>query len=103
MCECRTRARSPTLAASPPASRMTDGEEVERALQPRLAQLEIALGDRRHEALVERLRDPQHAMDAVPAESDRDLVDAQLACVEDAQDLDSREPGGEQRPVLLER
>src|SRR5665809_27270 len=97
MWEWRTTARSPTT------SRMTDREEVEGPLEPRVAEGEVRRRDRRDEALVEALRDPQRSVDAVPAEPQRELVGAQLACVEQPQDLDPREARLEQRPVLLER
>ena len=63
-------------------------------------QLEIGRGDRRHEAVVERLRDPQRLVDTVPSERERELVGAQLASVEEAVDLDLREMRLEQLPVL---
>src|SRR5829696_4986238 len=59
-----------------------------------------AAADRRDEAIVERLRDSQAAMDAIPAEPDRQLVGAQLAGVEETEQLDAREVGLEQLAVL---
>src|SRR5215211_4664334 len=98
MWECRTIARSPT------SSRMTDREEVEGPLQIALRRdLEVRGGDGCDEAGVEGLRDAQRGVDAVPAEAQRELVDAQLAGVVDAEGLHPREMPLEQGPELPER
>src|SRR5215216_860472 len=106
MWECRTIAREPMPAASfasrpgasgsPPGSGTADGEEVERVVEPGVAQGEVRGGDRRHEAAVEGVGDPQHPVNAVPAEAERELVRAQLAGVEQAEDRDVGEVGLEQ-------
>ena len=98
MCVCRTRQKRPGGARS----RSQHGEEVQRAVEVARAQGEVADGDRRREAVVERLREPQRLVDAVPAEPlDRDLVRAQLARVEQAEQLDRAEVALAQRAVLL--
>src|SRR4051794_27704586 len=75
---CANAGRSP-----PRRSRAQPGEQVECALERaglRRKQREVAHGDRGREAVVERLRDPQAGVDAVPAEAlDGELVDAQGA------------------------
>ena len=60
----------------------TDREEVERRFQVARAKREIACGDRRREAIVERARQPEPAVDPVPAERQRELVEVQLAGME---------------------
>ena len=59
-----------TIASSlrPRASLPAHRQQVERALEIAGAQGEVALVDRRHEALVERARQPQRRVHAVPAE-----------------------------------
>src|SRR6187551_1836912 len=86
MWECRTIARSPALASA-----MADGEKVQRPVEIALAEPEVGGGDRRGKAVVERLGQAQPLVHAVPAQADRDLVDAQLAGVEEAQHLDPLE------------
>src|ERR687897_2839099 len=95
MWECSTTARSPT-------SRMADREEVERSIEVGLAQGKVGRGDCGDEAVVEGSRDPEPAVNAVPAEPQRELVRTQLARVEEAQDDDLGEARLEQSPVLVE-
>src|SRR3954449_9761496 len=97
MCECSTIARSPR-------SGMTDGQEVERAVElPLRAHPKVRGGDRRNESLVERLGDPQRGGDSIPAGPQREFVEPQFSGVEDTQDLDPREVRIEQLAVLGER
>ena len=84
------------VAGGPPGalgarSCMADGEEVQRPLEAPAAEAEVGGGDRRREAVVEALGEPEALVDRVPAEPDRDLVDAQLAGVEEAEQLDPLE------------
>src|SRR6185312_2852674 len=58
-------------------------------------------GDRRHEAVVEGLGDPEARVQRVPAGADRQLVHAQLACVEQAEQLHRLEARLAQAAVLL--
>src|SRR6478752_10334591 len=110
MWECRTIARSPAVSpAGPPSalSGMADGEEVQCAVEVARGKAEVRGGDRRGEAIVEGLGQAESPVDRVPAEPDRDLVRAQLAGVEEAEQLDPRgvvlAEGAELlRPVLLE-
>src|SRR6476619_1678637 len=105
MCEWRTIARSPamSLPGALPAARscMADGDEVQRLLEALAAEAEVGGGDRRSEAVVEALGEPEALVDGVPAEPDRDLVDAQLAGVEEAEQLDPLEVRLAERPELL--
>src|SRR5215475_9636744 len=87
MCECRTMARSP----APSSTDMADGEEVERAVEVPLLELEVGGGDRRGEAVVEGAGEAQRPVDPVPAEPECDRVRAQLAGVEEAVQLDPGE------------
>src|SRR4051812_41412779 len=89
MWEWRTIARSPALSSGG----MTDGEEVQGAVEVALLKLEIRGGDCGREAIVERLGQVQRLMDTIPAELDRELVDAQLASVKEAEHLDPGEVG----------
>src|SRR3954452_6036981 len=95
MCEWRTIARSP--AVSPPGplaaarSCMADGDEVQRLAEPLAAEAEVGGRNRRGEAVVEALGEPEALVDRVPAEPDRDLVDAQLSGMEEAEQLDPLE------------
>ena len=87
--------RSPGRPRRPRAvgSRVTDRDEVERPVEVALGlgpQGEVGGGDRGHEAVVERLRDPQRRVDAVPAGADRELVQ-RAAC--------GRERGRRARPA----
>src|SRR4249919_3205552 len=95
MWECRTIARSPALpprlAPLTGSSLATDGDEVQCRVQVPFPQSEVGGGDRRREAVVEGLGQAEPFVDAVPAELDRQLVDAQLAGVEEAVELDPRE------------
>src|SRR6478735_2698377 len=95
MCECRTIARSPTVSSA-----MADGEEVQRPVQAALAQGEVRGGDRRGEVVVEGLGQTQRLVDTVPAQLDRDLVCAQLAGVEEPEQLDPVEMVLADRPEL---
>src|ERR687892_1755522 len=103
MCEWRTIARSPTVRSATPSPLMTGcssalprstlayRQEVQPAIEVARPQAEVGGADRRHEALVERLRDPECPVDAVPAEPDRQLVGAELASVEETEELDGAE------------
>ena len=72
--------------------------------RPRLRpEHEVGGADRRREAVVERLRDPQQRMDPVPAQPDRALVDRELAGMEEPVDLDRAERRLEHGPVLGDR
>src|SRR4029450_10774353 len=82
MWECNTTARSPTERSA-----MAYGDEVEGALQVGPAQGEIAGRDRGDEAGVERPRQVQGGVDAVPAQAQGELMEAELACVEEAEHL----------------
>ncbi len=62
--------------------------------------LEVGGRDRRDEAVVEGLREAKRAVDPVPAEPQRPLVDAQLPGVEDAEHLGAREVRLQERAVL---
>ena len=93
-------------SASSPASPLTaaaDGEEVERASRRRRrAQREVAGGDRRREAVVERLRDPQRARARGPSPSrSASAWTRELAGVEQPEQLDRREHRRAQRAELL--
>src|SRR3954454_9006131 len=94
----RTIARSPTPS---PSGDTADGEEVEGAVEAPFAQAEVGGGDRRGEAVVEGLGQAEALVDRVPAEPDRQLVDAQLAGVEEAEQLDRVEVRLAERPELL--
>src|SRR4051794_6018418 len=92
---CRTSARSPAL---PPrlapligSSLATDGYEVQCRVEVPFPESEVGGRDRRGEAVVEGLGQAQPFVHAVPAEHDRQLVDAQLAGVEKAIELDAGE------------
>src|SRR6266540_3536118 len=98
MCECRTIARSPT------SSGMADRQKIESLVEIAApGDLEVRGGDGWDEPRVEGLRDPEGRVDAVPAEAQRHLMDPQLARMEDAQELDAREVGLEEGPVLGDR
>src|SRR4051812_31427522 len=94
MWECRTRARSPALSRRlMPAARSCRGRpaapgEAGGPVQVPGAQAEVRGGDRRREAVVERLGQAKAFVDAVPAEPDRQLVCAQLAGMEETEQLD---------------
>src|SRR5262245_51683818 len=103
MWEWRTIARSPTVRSAVKGTqlgRMADGEEVERAVEIALAQGEVRGRDRRGEAIVEGLGEAEARVDPVPAETQCQLVGAQLAGVEEAEQLDPREPALAKRPKL---
>src|ERR1700761_2518724 len=104
MWECRTIARSPAV---PSSLRPADGKEVERAVEVPAREAKVGGGDRGREAVVERLRQPEPLVDAVPTELQRPAVDAQLARVEEPEQLDltevrRAEPTELGRPVLLD-
>src|SRR5438477_6082097 len=102
MCECRTIARSPTRRRSG----MADREEVERSAEVPLGlppEREVGGGDGRDEAVVERLGDPKRRVDAVPAGTDGELVQAKLARMVDPEQVHAGEVGGEQLAVLRRR
>src|SRR5215207_2419492 len=105
MWEWSTIARSPAVPSSgaprPAPSCMADGDEVQRPLEAGSAETEVRGGDRRGESVVERLGQAEPSVDRVPAEPDRELVHAQLASVEEAEQLDSPEMGLTQLPELL--
>src|SRR4051794_5705830 len=104
MCEWRTIARSPIGSLSDGPLDMADRQEVERPVKVApTPQPEVGRGDRRNEARVERLRQPERRVDAVPAGPKRRLVRAQLASVEEAQNLDPAEVRLQQLAVLSER
>src|SRR4051794_33379374 len=115
MCEWRTIARSPIGSRSESIRKLRGGfsdglsdtaerQEVERPVKVApTPQPEVGRGERRNEARVERLRQPERRVDAVPADPKRRLVRAQLACVEDAQNLDPAEVRLQQLAVLSER
>src|SRR5215207_6084515 len=101
----RTSARSPAL---PPrlapligSSRATYGEEVQRRVEVPFLELEVGGRDRRREAVVEGLGQAEALVHAVPTELDRQLVRAQLAGVEEAEQLDPGEMPRAERPELL--
>src|SRR6266480_3029588 len=106
MCECSTIARSPTGGCSAwplarASSAMANRQEVQSLVEIAVAgDLEVGRGDGGHETRVEGLREAEGRVHAVPAEPQRQLVQAQLAGVEDAQYLDSREARLQQRAVL---
>src|SRR5688572_23843254 len=90
-----------TIARSPAGrSTMTDGDEVQRPVEIAVAKREVGGADRRDEAVVERLRQAGRPVEAVPARLDRELVQAELARVEEAEQLDPLEVRFEQLPVL---
>src|SRR4051812_31253400 len=80
---------------------MADGDEVQRPLQLLPAEPEVGNGDRRGEAVVEAPGQAEALVEGVPAELDRDLVDAQLAGVKQAEQLDPLEVGLAERAELL--
>src|SRR5436190_13177196 len=106
MCEWRTIARSPTGRVTGPVrepSGTADREEVQRPREVGLVrplQREVGRGDRGDEAVVEALGEPERGVDAVPAHPEGELVEAELAGVEDAEQLDAREVGLEQGAVF---
>src|SRR6478735_8880549 len=110
MWECRTIARSPAVppgAAPSSRSGMADGEEIQCPVEVAGCEAEVRGGDRRGEAVVEGLGQAEPGVNRVPAEPDRDLVRAELAGVEEAEQLDAPEvvlaQGAELlRAVLLE-
>src|SRR5262249_53185325 len=93
--------RSPDPPSSvPPSSASADRHTVEGAVEVVAPRPEVAGADRRDEARVERLGQVQGRVDAVPAEADRQLVSAEFAGVEEAEDLDAAEMRLEERTVL---
>src|SRR6476619_4224225 len=87
MWECRTMARSPALSSGA----MANGDEVERAVEVALPEGEVGAVDRGREAVVEGLAQAQGLVDPIPAQLQRQLVGAQLAGVEEAEELDPGE------------
>src|ERR1700742_1223015 len=100
MCEWRTIARSPTVPAADATPRAADcsgpadGKEVERAVEVPAREAEVGGGDRGREAVVERPGQAEARVDRVPPEVERPAVDAQLARVEEAEQLDPAEVRG---------
>src|SRR4051795_13596188 len=92
-----------TIERSPAGSGMTDGEEVEGAVEPRIAEPEVGGADRRHEARVEGPGQPQRRGGPVPTETEGEVVGAKLAGVEEPQDLDPVKAGRQELPVLGQR
>src|ERR1044071_10186316 len=92
---CRTNARSPALsprlAPLTSSPRAANGDEVQRRVEVPFLESEVGGGDRRGEAVVEGLGQAGAFVHRVPAELDRQLVGAQLAGVEEAEQLDLRE------------
>src|SRR6188474_3743731 len=84
---CRTIARSPALCSGG----MADSEEIQSPVETAPLQGEVRGGDRRGEAVIEGLGQVQCLVEPVPAQPDRDLVEAQLARVEEAEQLDPGE------------
>src|ERR1700712_3615434 len=80
---------------------MTDGQKVQSRVEVPFPESEVGGCDGRREAVVEGLGQTQALMDAVPAELDRQLVDAQLAGVEEAVELGRGEVVLAERPELL--
>src|SRR4051812_5606891 len=102
MCVCRTSASS-RGRADVTCSRPAHGDKIERALEAAAAQGEVARGDGGREAVVEAAGDPELRVHVVPAQAlDRELVRAQLACMEQPEDLDAREVVCAQRAELLD-
>ena len=81
---------------------VADGDEVEGLLEALGAQGEVRRRDRRDEAVVERLRQPGGAVEAVPSEADRGLVHLQLSGVEEAEHLDRVEVRRQQLAILAD-
>src|SRR5919197_918663 len=97
-----TTARSPTEVSSV-ALGTADRHEVERAIEMvTVDEAEVRGGDRGHEARVERHREPERRVDALPAGTERELVRAELAGVEEPEDPDLRETRLQEVPVLGE-
>src|SRR6188472_932105 len=96
MWEWRTIARSPAVRSG-----ITDRDEVQRPIQVAGPQTEVPGADRGDEAVVERLGQVERRVDAVPAYADGELVGAQLAGVEDPEELDLLEVRLEQLAVLM--
>src|SRR5439155_8455551 len=99
-CGCGGRARA-ARAPSPACRSSKDRLEVERSIERSGPQREVALADPRDETVVEGLGDAQGRVNAVPAEADRQLVDPQLARMEEAEQLDALEARLAQRTELL--
>src|SRR4051794_23882173 len=83
-------------------SRAQHGEQIQTALQADTAQREVARADGGREAVIERLGEAQALVHVIPAEPlDRDLVRAQLAGVEEPEQVDLAEVALAQRAVLV--
>src|ERR1700759_1816108 len=93
MCEWRTIARSPAVSEPPAPLPATGAAPVSGPAD--------GGGDRRREAVVEGLRQPEALVDVVPAGLQRPSVDAQLARVVEAEQLDPAEVRLAERPELL--
>src|SRR3954454_12647328 len=78
-----------------------DRDQVEAALEIAAAQREVAGADRGREALVEGAREVQGGVHPVPAGSQRELVRAQLARVEEAEQVHAAEVARAQRAVFV--
>src|SRR5919198_4030458 len=92
--------RAPASATSWRELCMADGHEVQGSVERCLIlalEREVGGGDRGNEALVERLRQAQRRVEAVPAEAERDLVQAEGSRVGRAQELDPSGVGLEER------
>src|SRR3712207_5639877 len=87
--------------ASSPRSATQHRQEVERAVERALAQREVGLRDGRGEPLVERAGDAEPRVQAVPPGAQRQVVQAELAGVEEPEQLDVREAVGAQLAELL--
>src|ERR1044071_8732995 len=99
---CRTIARSPAVRSG-----MAAGDEVQRRVEVPFPESEVGGRDRRREAVVEGFSKAEPLVHPVPAELDRQLVGAQLAGVEEAEQLDPgkvvlAEAAELLRPVLVQ-
>src|SRR4051794_6094397 len=105
MWEWRTIARSPRVRSAIAyrevrRSGMADRQEVECAVEIAGPEAEVAGVDRGDEAIVEGAGEMESPMDVVPADPDGELMGAELAGVEDAEDLHSLEVPAQQVAVL---
>src|SRR3954454_7483068 len=100
MWEWRTIAKSPAERSAIKLG-AANSQEVQGLVERAGLQLEVAGADCRDEAVIERLGDVEGGMDPVPAAPDGELVDAQLARVEETEDLDAPEMRLQQGAVLV--
>ena len=105
---CRSPRRTACGSAAPAPGRRAarssqHRDEVQRAIERPLAQREVARRDGRREAVVERLGDAEPGVHPVPARPQRELVDPQLAGVEEAVQLDVVVDALAQRAELARR